>query len=291
MTNPAPEVIAHEVSALLERRRIVQARARLKTALQEFPDHPDLLLQSAWTDYLADDNAAALATVRHLITRDPENQRVRLLLFKLLIETGKLAEAESVILDLLRQYPEHPPYYGRYAELMIHAMQLVKARALAQEGLKYDPDDANCLTALALCDFIEQPGAAAAHSLQQLLVRHPQSQRTLALVAFALNDRGDQKGAFRIAQELVRAQPDNPEFVRLAMELKAATHWTMLPLWPMMRWGWAASVGLWVTGIVAVQVMARINPAVAGILVIVIVLYAIYSWIWPPILRRWIARS
>lgn len=291
MSNTLPQLLVAEVEALLERRRIAQAKARLKGALQDHPNHPVLLLQSAWADHLDDDPDGALATVRQVLLQVPENQSARLLLFELQVEKNNLRDAEQVIVELLRDYPEHAPYYARYAELMIRAMQLQKARALCEEGLKYDPHDAGCLGARALCDFIEQPSASTSHSLQQLLVRHPQSTRTLVLILIALEDRGDFRGALRIAQELVRAQPDNAEFVRIASHLKATTHWSMLPLWPILRWGWAASIALWLVGAASVRIVGQSDPVAALMLAIFILVYVIYSWVWPPLLRRWMARA
>ncbi len=291
MSTQSPQVVAAEVRALLERRRIVQAKARLREALQENPDHPDLLLQSAWADYMADDNAAALATVRQVLLTDPESHSARLLLFELQTERNQLSDAEQTIVQLLHDLPEHAPYYGRYAELMLRAMQLPKARALAEEGLKYAPDDAGCLAARALCDFIEQRRGTPSHSLQQLLLRHPQSIRTLLLILVAMQDRGDHRGAYRIAQELVRLQPDNKAIIEMAARLKVTTHWSMLPLWPFLRWGWGAAIGFWLIGGAAVRFIGQQNPGLGGILAICILAYVIYSWVWPPILRRWIARA
>jgi tetratricopeptide (TPR) repeat protein len=288
--NP-PQLIVAEVEALLERRRTAQAKARLAEGLRHYPNHPDLLLQLGWADYMAGNNAAALATVRQVLAQDVESQSARLLLFELQLAGGDLGNAEHVIVHLLRDYPEHAPYYGRYAELLIRAILLPKARALAEEGLKYAPDDAGCLAARATCDFIEQRSGATSHSLQQLLVRHPQSIRTLALVLVALQDRGNHREALRIAQELVRAQPDNDEFARIAAELTATTHWSMLPLWPMLRWGWAASIALWLVVSASIRILGKSHPDAALVLAMCFLAYVIYSWVWPYFLRRRMTRG
>ncbi len=170
-------------------------RSCAKGALQHYPDHPELLLQSAWADYMDDENAAALVTVRQVLISVPENRSARRLLFALLVEKNNLAEAEQVIVQLLRDYPEHAPYYAHYAELMIRTMNLAKARALADEGYKYDADNADCLAARTVCDFVEQPSGASSHALQQLLARYPQSTRTLLLILTAMQDRGDHRAA------------------------------------------------------------------------------------------------
>ena len=150
-----------------------------------------------------------------------------------------------MIIELLRENPEHAHYYGRYAQLMLRTLNVAKSRQLALEGLKYDPDSVECLSAQVVCDFIERPGNSASQALQQLLVRHPQSAHTLLLIVIALEQRGDRSEALSIARELLRAQPDNEELVDLVKQLRLVTHWSMLPLWPVLRFGWAGSVGIW----------------------------------------------
>src|SRR5262245_11599670 len=222
----------HQVEALLERRRTGQARALLKPALASHPDHGGLLLQSAWADYLEDRNDEALTTVRQVLLAEPKDQSARLLYFELLLERGDNAEAERTIIELLREYPEHAHYYGRYAQLMLKTLNIGKSQQLALEGLKYDPDDAECLGAQTICDFIERPGSTTSQGLQQLLVRHPQSIRTLLLVVVALEQRGDRREALSIARELLRAPPDNEGRVSTVKQHRLGTHrgvWTRGP--------------------------------------------------------------
>jgi tetratricopeptide (TPR) repeat protein len=289
MSGSLQQTIA-EIDALVERRRTAQARVRLKGALAQHPNDWRLLLQVAWVEYLDRHFDAAMATLRQVLAQAPHSEPARALLFDLQLEQNELVAAEQVVVELLRERPQAAHYYARYAEVMIRAMQLQKARALCQEGLKCHADDPGCLAAASLCDLIERPRGATSHALQQLLVHHPQWLRTLLLVTIALHDRGDYNGASRIAQELVRAQPDNADIVQLAAELKATTHWSLLPLWPLRRWGWGGSIALWLLGIVAVQTLARSNSVAAGILGFCILGYALYSWVWPPILRRWVFR-
>jgi len=289
MTDSLQQTIA-EIDALLERRRTGQVRVRLKGVLAEHPNDWRLLLQAACVDYLDRHFDAAMATLQQVLAQAPHSESARALLFDLQLEKNELVAAEQVVVELLRERPQAAHYYARYAEVMIRAMQLQKARALCQEGLKYHADDPGCLAAVSLCDLIERPRGATSHALQQLLVHHPQWLRTLVLVVITLHDRGDYNGASRIAQELVRAQPDNTDIVQLAAELKATTHWSLLPLWPLRRWGWGGSIALWLLGIVAVQTFAHSNSVAAGILGFCILGYALYSWVWPPILRRWVFR-
>jgi tetratricopeptide (TPR) repeat protein len=286
MNATSPEVVLQQVEALLQRRRYPQALALLKPALVNYPDHVELLLQAAWIDYLEDRPDQAMHTIRQVLTSAPLNESARLLYFHLLVEKAQSVDAERVVIDLLREYPEHASYYGRYADLMLRTLNVGKARQLAMEGLKYESEDLDCLSALTVCDFIESRSGEVSHSLQQMLVRHPQSVRTLVLIVIALQERGDHRGAKRVSQELVQANPDNESLVSIARELKTTTHWSMLPLWPMQRWGWAASFGIWILIIVGSRAIQKINPAWSGTFLGIVLIYVAYSWIWPPILRR-----
>lgn len=285
MNAMAPEDVVRQVEALLQRRRTDLARSLIKPALASHPEHTALLLQSAWADYLDDRNEEALSTVRQVLLAEPTHEGARLLYFELLVEKEQNAEAERVIIELLREYPEDADCYGRYANLMLRTLNLPKALQLAREGLRYNPDDVACLAAQATCELIDTPDVAS-HGLQQLLVNHPQLIRTLALVVAALEERGDVRGAKQVAQELVRAQPDNEHLVEVARQLKIRGHWSMLPLWPVQKWGWGASFGIWIVAIVGIRALEKVSPAASGAFAIMVAAYVVYSWAWPPLLRR-----
>lgn len=285
MNAMAPEDVVRQVEALLQRRRTDLARSLIKPALASHPEHSALLLQSAWADYLDDHNEEALRTVHQVLLAEPTHEGARMLHFELLVEKEQNAEAERVILELLREYPQDADYYGRYANLMLRTLNLTKALQLAREGLRYNPDDVACLAAQATCELIDTPDVAG-HGLQQLLAKHPQLIRTLALVVVALDQRGDVRGAKQVTQELVRAQPDNEYLVDLARQLKIKGHWSMLPLWPVQKWGWGASFAIWILAIVGIRALSKASPTASGVFAVAVFAYVVYSWVWPPLLRR-----
>jgi tetratricopeptide (TPR) repeat protein len=282
----SPGQVVLQVAALLDRGRTDQARSLLKVALASDPEHTGLLLQSAWTDYLDDHYDSAFATVNQVLLADPDDESARLLRYELLMQKSQHTDAEQVILGLLREYPGDPHYYARYADLMLKTINLAKAGELAREGLKYDPENAECLATATICDFIEKRRGATSHTMQQMLVKHPQSLRTLLLLVVALEERGDIRSASRVSQELVRADPGNESFVEMAREFRLQSHWSMLPMWPMQRWGWGASAAIWLAAVLGLRAVDRINDTLGTILTVVFVLYVIYTWTWSKILRR-----
>jgi len=282
----SPDLIVAQVDALLARRRTDHARTLLKEALTAHPNHTGLLLQAAWADYFDDRHDEALRGVRQVLAAEPHDLPARLLYFELMIQTRNYVEAERTIIDVLRDCPEEAHCYGRYASLMLDTLKLAKARQLAEEGLKYDADDPECLAAITICDFIEQRKGARSVGLERMLANNPESLRTLALVIVALQERGKLREARRLSQELVRAQPDNSGIAEMARQLKIATHWSLIPLWPMQRFGWGGSVGLWVLAVIGIRAAGSASTGLGGVLAAVFFVYVVYSWTWPPLLKR-----
>jgi tetratricopeptide (TPR) repeat protein len=235
-----------------------------------------------------DNNKIALSIAEQVLSQDPDNADARELLFDALEEENRLPEAERVILGLLKDYPEHAPFFGEYAMLMIRALLIKKARALAEEGLKYDPDEMNCLSARLLCDFIEQRKGAQTHSLQQMLVRDPDGLQTLHLLRFALWQRGKYRAAYRIAQEILRADPDDEETLELVLVMKVTSHWSMYPFRPILRWGWTSLVVVWMVGIVMIKQVASLNTTAGGYIGLGLIAYTIYILVWPLLANRWL---
>lgn len=284
------EAYARQVGELLDRRRSAQARNLLREALASFPDDADLLLQGARADALEDRNASAIETLQRVIARQPDHFGAQAFLLSLLTEEGELAEAERLALGLIAAHPQSPDLYAAYARVMLRALQFPKARALAQEALHLHPENDFALRVLALCDVIELPRGTDSTALRRLLAEHPEDQHLLSLVVTALLQNGDQRAALRGAREMLRQHPDSPHWLNLVQQLSVQNHWTMKPMWPLQRWGWTGSVVLWVGGVVGLRVLGQVSPALAGPASVLWLGYVVYSWVWPPLLRRWLLR-
>jgi hypothetical protein len=65
----------------------------------------------------------------------------------------------------------------------------------------------------------------------------------------------------------------------------------MWPLYPLQRWGWGASIALWVLMLVGIRLLNRYAPEFSGPASTLLLVYVIYSWVWPPLFRRWMQRG
>lgn len=279
------------VSELLDRQRTKQARPLIAAALTEDPQDMGMLFQAARADWIDDRYDDAKHCLASILSREPDHVDARCLLVAVLTESGGLAEAESVALSLLREYPEWPGLYAAYARVMLRSLHVEKASALVAEALRLAPDDADSLRLRALCDLVLGIRGQDSLALQRLLVEHPEDQATLAVLVSALVHARRHREALRCAQQLLRANPGSVHWLRVTRELKAVTHWSMVPLWPLQRYGWGASFGLWLATIVGLRVLASYAPAIAAPASWLMLAYVAYSWIWPGMLRRWILRE
>jgi len=278
-------VYSEQAFYFIERRRLRDAQRILKEGLAQYPQDPDLLFHSAQVEWLNDDNASAENTVRQALVVDPEHVPARQLLAALLIEKHEYADAELLLIGLLKDYPEHADLYGRYSRLMLRTLHLEKAEQLAREGLRYDPENAECLLAIALCETARS-GARPNVALTRLLGAHPESLSTVHALVIALVESGRIDEAHRIAQGAMRADPANENLVGLVRELRIQNHWTMKPLWPLQKWGWGASAAMWVGGMLISSALQRAHSPATMPFAFFWLAYAVYSWVWPPILRR-----
>lgn len=279
--------VADQARLLIERGRFEQARTLLGNELRVAPQDVELLFLCAWLEYLADQAGPASAAVHAVLARDPAHFGARDIQARLLENQKRFAEAERIWIDLLREAPEDPHFYAMYATLMLRTLNLDKARRLAIEGLRYEPEHPGCLFVVALADLITGRGAGANASLETLVREHPEQERTALALIVTLQDRGDLRGALAIAQELLRSRPDSADYLGIVRELKAHAHWSMLPLYPMQRWGWGAIVALWVLFFVGIRALdGRVPSGVLAGITFLWLGYVVYSWVWPAVLRK-----
>lgn len=281
----------HTVSELLDRRRVPQARTLIGTSLREDPNDREMLYQAARADWLEDLPDDARARIADVLRLDPDHLGARFLLVELLTEAGELVEAEAQCLGLLEQFPRSEDLFLAYAQVMLRALQVNKASALVAEALRLAPNDAGALRMRAVCDVVLGVRQADSQAMRRLLVEHPEEQGTLAVLVVALIEAGRHREALRCARQLMLANPRDPHWIRTTQELTAATHWSMVPLRPLQRFGWTGSVVLWVASIALIRLTSLHAPQAAAWVSWTILGYCAYSWVWPPLFRKWVLRG
>jgi tetratricopeptide (TPR) repeat protein len=279
-----------QVDGLIERGRYAQARMLIGEALSHYPQDSGLLFASARIDY--DSGAAddARSTLQEILTRDPDDYLARSLMVNVLQDAGDLPGAELLLIDLLREYPEAAFQYARYALLMYRTLHIDKAKALAREAYRLDPNNELALTTCLIGDIIDGRRGAEQAGLARLLQGHPESENTARMLITHLLARGRYRAAKRIAVELLKLYPNSREILALVVQLDALSHWSMLPLWPFNRWGAIGSVAFYVITLVVLNLVRSQAPLFSSVATYTLLGYCLYSWIYPPLLTRWLKR-
>lgn len=273
-----------QVEHLLERRRFDQAADLLGELLAQFPDDVELRCQGGELAYLRDELDEAKARLTEVLTSAPKHAEARRLLAWTLYERREFAESERVTLDLLADYPSDSYYLAMYAQLMLTTGHLEKAERLAQEAVRVEPDQQLALLILAVAKFVRSPSDPQAQdSLARLVSRYPQSTATINTVMALLVTERRYREALPLAQELLRAEPDDQDWVDQVVWLKTMTHWSMLPLWPMTRFGWLGSGVVWVAWAVLSRVIVPHTPLApwADEIFMLLIVYVAYTYLWP----------
>jgi len=283
------DIAVQRINELLVRRRIASARELLRDVLPQFPDSPVLLEQAAWTDYMDSDHDAARATIGTLLDIAPDSYEGRFLLSRIDAEDNRHADAERTVIDLLHDYPEDPALYAHYASIMLETFHTEKAERLAAEALRRDPDNEEALNVQVLVSFANSDDAERQRRLQTLLTEYPDSMTSAVRMVQLLLDKGKHAEAYELSRELVQHDPGNRALVEMASELRMSSHWSMLPLWPMRKWGWGGSIGIWFAAMLLLQSGVFEGEGREHLLtgfIVLLLSYVVYSWVWPPILRR-----
>jgi tetratricopeptide (TPR) repeat protein len=279
-----------QLSQLIEVGRYREALEILQRELSHAPHDPDLHVLGARAALGEKDEARAGEHVRHALAADPQHFEARVLLFVLCCAGKRHAQAEELIVALIRERPDSAALLALYAELMLTTMHLDKARALTEEALRRDPDDHRARVVNVLLLTIEGKRGDAGQQLAELIRDDPESTEIAYTLLRVLIEQQRHAEALEVGRQLLRLDPDNRALVEALAELRAATHWIALPAYPLRRFGWAGSAGMWVGALLSIRLAAARGPEWAGVLSALWVAYVLYSWVHAPLLKRWLMR-
>ena len=274
-----------QLDYLIERRRFNEASRVLAKLRGRHPEDPDLLYKRAYIDYYQERHERALETVEWVLALDPAHLKARKLLFHIHQAERRFGDAEEVVVSLIEDCPKDPVLYAQYSILMLEATRVEKARELAGQALRLAPGNEDALFASALCVCATDPSPEANHRLQEQVRAHINSLSTLRAAATVLANCGQDRQALLVSKALLRAYPDNPSLVNMVVGLKVRNHWSIRPLFPMLRFTRDGSGGFWVL-VIAFLALMPAGPLVPwrGAILVVVLIYVAYAWVYPLLL-------
>ncbi len=276
-----------QLERLLEVGRVDDARELVGGLLAEAPNDPDLHWYAARAALLNGDVDEGRRQIEAALGSDPGHFGARFLLFRIEMHTGRGAEAEQLVTDLIREQPEDADLLTEYADLMIQTLHLDKARALTDEALRLEPDNRSARITDVLLSTIEGQRSRAGTQLTRLVRENPDARDVAYTLLQNLTENGRSREALVLCQEMMQSDPGNQNLVDLAIALRVQTHPLALPLWPMQKFGWRASAAIWLGAALSIGLLRQTNSMWAVSLVSVYVVWVVYTWVFEAIMTRW----
>lgn len=201
---------------------------------------------------------------------------------------GRLPEAEAVYLDGLSREPNEPDLLIGYAMTCLAAGQATKAAALVERAASAAPESTAVAAARAQVAFALGKDKEMLRHSKEALAADPEDPAARALHGTSSMLTGDPRSSYQSLAAAAAANPGDPDLREAARDARLANHPLMLPLRPfqlvnpLVVWIGAVAIiyGLRAAGLRPLAVVAAI--AWFG--------FCIYSWVAPPLLRRWLNR-
>ena len=275
-----------KIDQLIQLRRFQLARNELITAFKNHPTSPELFYLQAVVDWYEDKIDAGIEAAQQGLSTAPEDVDLRWIYFKLLENNKAYADAELIIIELIREHPSDADYHKDYAHLMLFTFNIEKARALINEALRISPNHHDARFMDILISIVEGNQSYSSEQLATLIREDPENEDFIGLLIVSLIDKRQYDAALQLSQELLRIDPSDQDLVDSIVELRAVTHWSAWPLRPIHRFGWGASIVMWVGVVTLLQLNKQYSWPWLGAFIYIYLGYVIYSWIHGPILQR-----
>lgn len=201
---------------------------------------------------------------------------------------GRHDTAERALLDGLALAPQHVSLLCVYAQLCLEHGQLDKARRLVGLAAAQEPDAPMVYSARVHLALADHDDALAQRIAREFVAAHPENPQAHALLGGTSAARGQVRSAYSGLRQAVAHDPADRDYAQAAYEARIALHPLMLPIRPFVRFG---PIKTWIAAIVIIYGLRAVGlPLVSFVFAMLWVALCVYSWIVPPLVRRWLMR-
>jgi len=236
-----------------------------------------------------DRHADAIRAVEQGLAIDGNDPNLLALLAACRAETGDLAGAERALLTALRGRPEDPWLLSQYALLAARGRQFDKAAKLLDEAHRLAPEDETVMRRRLVLAYLRGDHSEAARQGKALLEQDPEAEYGHYVLGHIASERGRYREADRRFAAAVSIDPAESSYVESLRDIRFRSHPLLWPIRPLARFG-PAKVWMAAIGVVYGLNLAGFSRASFTVAMVYLGL-CVYSWVVPPLLRRWLARA
>jgi len=236
-----------------------------------------------------DRNAEAIDVLRDGLTLHGPFPAMLHVLGSSLRSEGRLPEAEAAFLQGLSLDPNDPDLLIGYAHVCLAAGQAEKASALVERAASHAPESVAVSAARAQVAFALGKDRDMHRHSTEALAHDPEDPNARALHGTASMLTGDSRSGYRSLASAAAAQPGDADLRAAAREAKMFNHPLMRPLRPFARFN---PLVVWVAAVAVIYGLRIAGLAPLSFAFAMFWLgFCVYSWVVPPLVRRWINRK
>ncbi|MFI5896278.1 tetratricopeptide repeat protein [Actinoplanes sp. NPDC051513] len=203
-------------------------------------------------------------------------------------DAGHASRAEQILLDGLAVSPHDVDLLCAYADLCAGEGQLDKAAKLVALAAAQDPQAAIVYATRVKVAYAGGHDREAQRISQEFVANHPANPVANALLGGVSAVRGQIRPAYDGFRRAVAEDPTDRAYAESALEMRMAAHPLMLPLRPILRFG---ALKVWLTAVALIFGLRLIGlPQLAFPVGLAWLAFCVYSWVVPPLVRRWVRR-
>ncbi|ADB32434.1 Tetratricopeptide domain protein [Kribbella flavida DSM 17836] len=202
---------------------------------------------------------------------------------------GRLPEAEAALLQGLSLDPNEPDLLLGYAMVCLSAGQAEKANALVERAAAFAPESPAVSAARAQVAFALGKDKDMHRHSEEALSADPDDPHARALHGTSAMLTGDANAGYRSLASAAAANPGDPDLREAARAARLANHPLMRPLRPFQRFN---PLAVWIGAVAVIYGLRLLGLApLAFVAAIGWFGFCVYSWVVPPLLRRWLDRG
>jgi predicted Zn-dependent protease len=201
-----------------------------------------------------------------------------------LTEMGEYPAAERALLNGLALAPHHSTLLCYYAILCLKVNQIDKAALLVERAAAQDPHASLVYIVRIQLAFVRGDDKQAQRISEDYLAAYPEEAVAHSLHGQVVSNRGQVANAYASLRHAAAHDPTDQDYAKAAIAARAYAHPLLLPLRPLYRLG---PVKVWLMVVVTILALNGLGAsAAAGVLGLTWVVYCVYSWVVPPLVRR-----
>jgi tetratricopeptide (TPR) repeat protein len=204
-------------------------------------------------------------------------------------ETGHSEIAERALLDGLALAPDDVGLLCTYADVCAANGQVDKAEKLVARAAAVQPHAPLVYAARIQVAYARGDDRTAQRISREFVAEYPENAAAHALLGGTSAARGQVGPAYAGFRQAAAAAPTEQAWAESALDLRIARHPLMVPLRPILRFG---PLKTWVAAVVLIFGLRSAGlGALSAVVAVAWLLLCVYSWVVPPLVRRWVRRN